>query len=63
MSGDKSNRAKKQQDIGFDRRMDPCLHAVEWAEHARAYYDDAPCDDGRSAKICGSRKEEEPCPL
>ena len=63
MAGDESKTDKKEKDIDFDRRLDPCLHAVEWAEHARAYYDDTPCDDGRGAKICGSRKEDKPCPL
>ena len=63
MDRDELNTAKEENDTGFDRRLGPCLHAVEWAEHARAYYDDAPCDDGRGAKICGSREEDEPCPL
>ncbi len=63
MAEDKSDTGKEEKDTNFDRRLDPCLHAAEWAEHARWYYDDTPCDDDRGAKICGSRKEEEPCPI
>jgi len=46
-----------------DRRLPPCTLAVEWAEHARAYLEDEPCDDGRAGQTCGSRKDEEPCPI
>jgi len=46
-----------------DRRLPPCTLAAEWAEHARFYLDDEPCDDGRAGQICGSRKDEEPCPI
>ena len=47
----------------MDRRLPPCTLAAEWAEHARAYREDEPCDDGRAGHICGSRKGEEPCPI
>jgi hypothetical protein len=40
-----------------ERRLPPCTLAAEWAEHARFYGDDEPCDDGR-AYICGNRKGE-----
>jgi len=46
-----------------DRRLPPCTLAAEWAEHARSYVEDEPCNDGRAAQTCGSRKEEEPCPI
>jgi hypothetical protein len=46
-----------------DKRLPPCTLAGEWAEHARSYLEDEPCDDGRSGHICGSRKGEEPCPI
>jgi hypothetical protein len=51
------------KDPETDRRLPPCTLAAEWAEHARAYLDDEPCDDGRAGQVCGSRKEEEPCPI
>ena len=59
----KPGNTKEQKDSGFDRRLEPCVHAAEWAEHARGYYEDTPCDDVRGAKICGSREEDEPCPV
>ncbi len=43
--------------------LPPCTKAPEWAEHARFYDDDEPCDDGRSANICEGREEGEPCPV
>jgi hypothetical protein len=46
-----------------DRRLPPCTLAAEWAEHARFYLEDEPCDDGRAAQTCGMRKGEEPCPI
>lgn len=45
-----------------DRRIQLCLHALEWAEHTRFEEDDEPCDDGRAGIICGNRKGEESCP-
>jgi len=46
-----------------DRRLPNCTLAAEWAEHARFYGQDDPCDDGRAGHVCGSRKGEEPCPI
>jgi hypothetical protein len=46
-----------------DRRLPPCPYAPEWAEHARFNREDAPCDDGRAAQICGSREEDAACPI
>jgi len=46
-----------------DRRLPNCTLALEWAEHARAYGEDEPCDDGRAGHVCGGRKGEEPCPI
>ncbi len=46
-----------------DRRLPNCTLAREWAEHARAYGEDEPCDDGRAGHVCGGRKGEEPCPI
>ena len=46
-----------------DRRLPNCTLAAEWAEHARFYGQDEPCDDGRAGHVCGSRKGEEPCPI
>jgi hypothetical protein len=46
-----------------ERRLPPCTLAVEWAEHARFYREDEPCDDGRAGRACGNRKGEEPCPI
>ncbi len=48
---------------GEDRRLPPCTYAPEWAEHARSYQGDEPCDDGRAGQMCGKRKEEDPCPI
>ncbi len=45
-----------------DRRLEVCVRASEWAEHARAFSEDDPCDDGRAGAICGNRKDEDPCP-
>lgn len=53
----------KNSDENEDRRTKVCTHAVEWAEHARSYYEDGPCDDGRAGIICGSREGEQPCPM
>jgi hypothetical protein len=55
----------KDQSEKFDRNQDQrihqyCQHAPEWAEHARFFADDEPCDDGRTGIICGSRKGEDP---
>ncbi|WP_419655526.1 hypothetical protein [Desulfosarcina variabilis] len=44
-----------------DRRIQVCLHAPDWAEHARFEEDDEPCDDGRAAISCGNRRGEKPC--
>lgn len=30
-----------------DPRLPPCTYAPEWAEHARFYQGNEPCDDGR----------------
>ena len=46
-----------------DRRLPPCIYAAEWAEHARAYREDEPCDDGRAKTVCGRREHEEACPI
>ena len=46
-----------------DRRIKVCLHAPEWAEHARLDEDDEPCDDGRAGISCGSRRGEPPCKI
>jgi hypothetical protein len=46
-----------------DRRLPPCTYASEWAEHARSYREDEPCDDGRAGTVCGRREEEDPCPI
>jgi hypothetical protein len=46
-----------------DRRLPPCRFAGEWAEHARFYREDEPCDDGRAGQACGNRKGEESCPI
>ena len=48
---------------GQDRRLPPCTYAAEWAEHARFYREDEPCDDGRSGTTCGRRKGEDACPI
>lgn len=45
-----------------DRRIEVCRYATEWAEHARFYLDNEPCDDGRQAISCGNREKESPCP-
>ena len=44
-----------------DRRIQVCLNAPEWAEHARFEEDNEPCDDGRAAISCGNRQGEKPC--
>jgi hypothetical protein len=58
---------EKEKNIKFnqnnDRRMRYCQSAPEWAEHARFYAEDEPCDDGRTGRICGIRKGEQPCPI
>jgi hypothetical protein len=46
-----------------DRRLPSCTYASEWAEHARSYLEDEPCDDGRAGTVCGRREEEDPCPI
>jgi hypothetical protein len=46
-----------------DRRLPTCTFAAEWAEHARFYRENEPCDDGRAGQVCGSRKGEQPCPI
>jgi hypothetical protein len=47
-----------------DRRIEPCEYAPEWAEHARLYEDNDPCEDGRAGlTVCGKREGEAPCPL
>ena len=48
---------------GHDRRIPTCTYAPEWAEHARFYREDEPCDDGRAGTMCGRRKGEDPCPI
>ena len=58
---EKESKLDENQDK--DRRLPPCTLAAEWAEHARSYLEDGPCDDGRAAQVCGSRKDEEPCPI
>lgn len=50
-------------DDSNDNRIRYCNKAPEWAEHARFDADDEPCDDGRSGRICGDRKDEGPCPV
>lgn len=38
-----------------------CNYAPEWAEHARFYREDEPCDDGRmGGRPCA---EDESCPV
>jgi hypothetical protein len=58
---------EKDKNIEFDenkdRRIQYCQNAPEWAEHARFLTEDEPCDDGRTGRICGSRKGEKPCPI
>ncbi|MFH0726759.1 MAG: hypothetical protein V2B19_10485 [Pseudomonadota bacterium] len=44
-----------------DRRIERCQYAPEWAEHARNYFHDDPCDDGRQGVICGNRDDEPSC--
>lgn len=46
-----------------DRRLPVCTYAPEWAEHARFYQEDEPCDDGRAGTMCGRREGEDPCPI
>jgi hypothetical protein len=47
-----------------DRRMEVCDYAPEWAEHARLYDDNDPCEDGRAGlTVCGKREGEAPCPV
>jgi hypothetical protein len=53
----------EQVTVEKGRRRPPCTHAAEWAEHARFYEDDEPCDDGRGGYVCGDREGEEACPL
>lgn len=50
-------------DENENRRIDICQYAPEWAEHARSYEEQGPCDDGRAGIICGNRKGEKPCPI
>jgi hypothetical protein len=57
----------KDKNIKFnqnkDRRIRYCQRAPEWAEHARFDAEDEPCNDGRTGRICGNRKEEKLCPI
>lgn len=46
-----------------DRRIQVCLNAPEWAEHARFEESDEPCEDGRAAINCGNRQGEKPCSI
>lgn len=44
-----------------DEEMPVCNYAPEWAEHARSYREDEPCDDGRmGGRSCA---EDESCPV
>jgi hypothetical protein len=61
MTMEDENKSGGNQEI--DRRLPPCTLAAEWAEHARSYLEDEPCDDGRAGHICGRRDGEEPCPI
>jgi hypothetical protein len=70
MSSDSSEGKERMEEKGHetsgedqDRRLPPCTHAAEWAEHARFYEEDEPCYDGRAGTICGRRKGEDPCPV
>jgi hypothetical protein len=62
----KDNKQEKSPNNGDedDRRIEQCGYAPEWAEHARLYEDNDPCDDGRAGlTVCGKREGETPCPL
>jgi hypothetical protein len=61
MTMENENKSGGNQEI--DRRLPSCTLAAEWAEHARSYLEDEPCDDGRAGHICGRREGEEPCPI
>jgi len=68
MKKDNKKDAKEEESPEFgeesDRRIEQCEYAPEWAEHARLYEDNDPCDDGRAGlTVCGKREGEDPCPL
>ncbi len=61
MEGERQKGLSESRDD--DRRLPVCMFANEWAEHARFYREDEPCDDGRAGHVCGRREGEEACPI
>ena len=53
---------KQQKKEKRAEQLPVCNYAPEWAEHARFYRDDEPCDDGRmGGRACA--EDEEACPV
>lgn len=58
-TGEKEQAGKKEQtkekkgaaEEKEQEELDKCTYAPEWAEHARGYREEEPCDDGRSGDI------------
>jgi len=47
LSGEMEGSAEGKEQEG----LPDCTYAPEWAEHARGYRDEEPCDDGRSGDL------------
>lgn len=62
----KTEKERQENSKGEERNqqeapMPVCDYAPEWAEHARFYREDEPCDDGRmGGRPCA---EDESCPV
>ena len=60
----KTNQGRQKemrQQAGQQVPIPVCNYAPEWAEHARFYREDEPCDDGRmGGRPCA---EDENCPV
>ena len=57
-----SGNIKEKKEETRERKVPVCSYAPEWAEHARFYREDEPCDDSRMG-IRPCADDDKGCPV